>query len=227
MTFADGQFKFSALAVTPDTPWLVPEHPAHVWRDPMENEAAQPVQKTEKVLCKFIGEFLVGDNILRNAEALCRMHANNNGALFNKLMLVQMGSIIEASLDQIFYRARNHTIEGVPNIPEDERKEIAEKDVGRFAAIIAVMKKHKLLDDLGADIYTELDKLREYRNRVHIQVDKKPDNTSRREHEAFTNDIVNWSFKLGIKVLNFLTKQYPRPEHLEQYAHELTLPNAV
>jgi hypothetical protein len=79
----------------------------------MEKNTLQPVQKTEKVLCKFIGEFLVGDNIVKNAEALCRMHANNNGALFNKFMLVQMGSIVEASLDQIFYRARNHTVEGL------------------------------------------------------------------------------------------------------------------
>ncbi|WP_316174407.1 hypothetical protein [Bradyrhizobium sp. SZCCHNRI1073] len=187
----------------------------------------QPVQKTEKVLCKFIGEFLVGDNIAKNAEALCRMHANNDGALFNKLMLVQMGAIVEASLDQIFYRARNHTVEGLPNIPEDERKKIAEKDVERFATIIDVMKKHSLLDHLGTDIYAELHKFREYRNRVHIQLDDKPKDTPRREHEAFTTAVVDWSFKLGIKVLNFLTKQYPRPEHLGQYAHELTLPNAV
>lgn len=172
----------------------------------MEKSNLQPVQKTEKVLCKFIGEFLVGDNIIKNAEALCRMHANNNGALFNKLMLVQMGAIVEASLDQIFYRARNHTVEGLPNIPEDERKKIAEKDVERFATIIDVMKKHKLLDGLGADIYAELHKFREYRNRVHIQLDNKPDNTLRREHEAFTTAVVEWSFKLGIKVLNFLTK---------------------
>lgn len=193
----------------------------------MEKTTLQPIKKTESVTCRFIGEFLVGDNIVKNAEALRRMHLNNDGELFNKLMLVQMGSIVEASLDQIFYRARNHTIEGLPNIPEDERKEIAEKDVGRFATIIAVMKKHKLLDGLGNDIYEELDKLREYRNRVHIQLDNKPNNTPRREHQAFTTAVVEWSFKLGIKVLNFLTKQYPRPENLEQYAHELTLPNAV
>ena len=152
----------------------------------MEKITLQPVKKTEFVTCKFIGEFLVGDNIVKNAEALCRMHANNNGALFNKLMLVQMGSIVESSLDQIFYRARNHAVEGLPNIPEDERKAIAEKDVGRFAAIIDVMKKHKLLDGMGADIYDELHKFREYRNRVHIQIDDKPKDTPRREYEAFT-----------------------------------------
>jgi hypothetical protein len=193
----------------------------------MEKMTLQPVKKTESVTCKFVGEFLVGDNIVKNAEALCRMHANNNGALFNKLMLVQMGSIVEASLDQIFYRARNHTVEGLPNIPEDERKIIAEKDIGRFAAIIDVMKKHKLLDGMGADIYDELHKFREYRNRVHIQLDDKPRDTPRREHEAFTTAIVEWSFKLGIRVLKFLTERYPRPANLAQYAHELTLPNAI
>jgi hypothetical protein len=187
----------------------------------MEKKTLQP--KTETLRCKFIGEFLVGDNIVKNAEALCHMHANNNGALFNKLMLVQTGSIVEASLDQIFYRARNHTIEGLPNIPEEERKKIAEKDVERFATIIDVMKKHNLLDGLGADIYQELHKLREYRNRIHIQLDDKPEGAPRREHEAFTNATVDWSFKLGIRVLKFLTEKYPRPAELEQYAHELTL----
>jgi hypothetical protein len=115
----------------------------------------------------------------------------------------------------------------LPNIPVEERKKIAEKDVGRFATIVDVMKKHKLLDGMGADIHDELDKLREYRNRVHIQLDDKPKDTPRREHEAFTTAVVEWSFKLGIRVLKFPTEQYPRPANLAQYAHELTLPNAI
>ena len=184
-------------------------------------------EKFESVLCKFIGDFPVGNNMVRNADALRRMHENNESSLFNKLMLVQAGSIVEASLDQIFYRAKTHTKEGLPEIPDEERKKIAEKEAERFATIIDVMKGHKLLDGLGVGIYDELHKLRQYPNRIQIQLDDKPTGISRRENEAFTKDIVEWSFNLCIRVLKHLTDRYPRPKDLEQYAHEIKLPNAL
>jgi hypothetical protein len=60
--------------------------------------------KIEKVVCKFIGDFKVGDNLVRNADALCKLRAVNENAVFNKLMVVQAGSIAEASLHQITIR---------------------------------------------------------------------------------------------------------------------------
>jgi hypothetical protein len=36
--------------------------------------------KTEKIVCNFIGDFKVGDNMLVNAGALCRLsETNENG----------------------------------------------------------------------------------------------------------------------------------------------------
>jgi hypothetical protein len=61
----------------------------------------------------FVGEFKVGDNIARNAASLCKLVEANENEIFNKLVVVQAGSIIEAALDQIFYRAKSHTREGV------------------------------------------------------------------------------------------------------------------
>ena len=69
----------------------------------------------EKITCNFIGDFKVGDNIVVNAEALCRLSTTNEKGTFNKLMVVQAGSIVEAALDQIIYRAQNYTKEGIPN----------------------------------------------------------------------------------------------------------------
>jgi hypothetical protein len=69
-------------------------------------------------------------------------------------MVVQGGSIVEAALHQILYRAQNHTKEGVPNIPADELRQIQAKEIGRFNNIIQTMKKHKLLGGLGEAIYT-------------------------------------------------------------------------
>ena len=71
--------------------------------------------QSETITCRFIGDFKVGDNLVRNADALCRLSASNNEGVFNKLMVIQAGSIVEASLHEIIYRAQNFTREGVPN----------------------------------------------------------------------------------------------------------------
>ena len=125
-----------------------------------------------KITCKFIGDFKVGDNLILNADALCKLSNGNEKGVFNKLMVIQAGSIVEAALNEIVYRATTFTKEGVPNISKEDRNEIATKTVEKFNVIIDVMKKYKILDGLGAaTIYDELHKLRKYRNKVHIQTD--------------------------------------------------------
>jgi hypothetical protein len=180
----------------------------------------------EKLVCNFIGEFKVGDNIKRNAESLSKLVSKNENEVFNKLIVVQAGSIVEAALDQIFWRATNHTKEGVPDISEKDRKEIAGKKIGRFKVIIEKMEDYKLLDELGAGIYDELEDLRKYRNRVHIQLDDELADVSRDEDKAFSKKIVTWALGLNLRILKHLIKKYPRPPELLQFAHEIELPNA-
>lgn len=146
----------------------------------------------EKITCNFIGDFKVGDNILANAEALCRLSATNENKVFNKLMVVQAGSIIEGVLDQIIYRAQNYTKEGVPNIPEAELKKIRGTTIERFNNIIEAMRARKLLDGLGGAIYDDLHRLRKLRNRVHTQFDDDPKDLSRDDQEAFNDKEVAW-----------------------------------
>ena len=179
--------------------------------------------KTEKIVCSFIGDFKVGDNLVFNADLLCKLMPS--GRTFNKLIVLQAGAITEAALSQIIYRAQNFNREGVPNISEQDRAEIEAKHVGRFKAIIDVMKKYKILDKLGAAIYEELDKLREYRNKVHIQLDVNIKGVSRDEDAAFSDDLRNWALKLNVQVLKFLNDNFSRPKELEQFAHELTVPS--
>jgi len=88
--------------------------------------------KIETITCRFIGDFKVGDNLVRNAEALCQLSAANDAELLNKLMVIQAGSIVEASLNEIIYRAQNFTREGVPNISKADRDELATKTVELF-----------------------------------------------------------------------------------------------
>jgi hypothetical protein len=180
---------------------------------------------TQKMLCNFVGDFKVGDNLVRNARSLCKLMETNEAGVFNKLIVVQAGSITEAALDQIIYRAKTFNIEGVPNISEADRLEIEGEKADKFYNLIEVMKKYKVLDGLGADIYGKLHKLREYRNRVHIQNDKKPEGVPREEHAAFTDAIRTWALKLNVKVIKYLNERYPRPEGLEKMVDALVIPS--
>lgn len=180
--------------------------------------------KFETITCNFIGDFKIGDNIDRNAGVLRRLSATNADCVFNKLMVVQAGSIVEAALDQIVYRAQNYTREGVPNIPEADLRKIRGTKIERFNNIIQAMKAHKLLDGLGAGIYDELHRLRQYRNRVHIQFDDEPKDAPRDDDKAFTDEIVAWSLTLCIQLLKHLGERYSRPKDLEQFVHEIEIP---
>jgi len=176
----------------------------------------------EKITCNFIGDFKVGDNIVSNGEALCRLSATNE----NNTFIVEAGSIVEAGLDQIIYRAQNFTKEGISNIPADDLKKIRETKIDRFNNIIQAMKTHKPLDDLGGTIYDDLHRLRQLRNRVHIQFDDEPEGLGRDDHEAFSDKEVVWSLSLCIRVLKYLGERFPRPEALGVFAHEVSIPKA-
>jgi hypothetical protein len=182
--------------------------------------------KTEKIVCNFIGDFKVGDNMRVNANSLCRLSEMNDKGIFNKLMVVQAGSIVEAALDQIIYRAQNYTKEGVPNIGAEELKKIRGTKIERFNNIIQTMETHKLLEDLGADIYKDLHYFRKLRNRVHIQFDDEPEGLGRDDHHAFADKNVTWSLALCTKILRHLAERFPRPAALGVFAHDISIPTA-
>jgi hypothetical protein len=180
--------------------------------------------KTETIPCNFVGSFKVGDNMVFNADLLCKLMDSNANGQFNKLIVVQAGSLVEAALDQIIYRAQNFNLEGVPNISEADRKEIENKKVERFNSIIDVMKKYGILNGLGNDIYSKLHKLRKYRNKVHIQDGIDIEGVSRDEAAAFSDEIRKWSLNLSVKILKYLCETFPRPPELERHVAPLAVP---
>jgi hypothetical protein len=180
----------------------------------------------QSIVCKFVGDFEVADNIRRNGDAVCKLKTANENRVFSKLIVIQAGSIVEAALGQIIYRAQNYNREGVPNISEEDRLAIAATTVEKFNNIIQTMKKYKILDGLGDGIYEELHKLRKYRNKVHIQDDVDIQGVSRNEWTAFSDEIVNWSLGLCAKILNHLNEKYARPANLDQYARTVSIPAA-
>ncbi|MGY2915789.1 hypothetical protein [Bradyrhizobium sp. USDA 3262] len=204
---------------------------AQIQKYPFLRNYFQPDRKklartTKQVVCRFIGDFKVGDNLVRNADALCRLSALNENGVFNKLIVVQTGSIVEAALHEIIYRAQNFTREGVPNITKADRDELATKNVELFNNIINVMKKYDILKGLGADIYDELHKLRKYRNKVHIQTDVDIKDVPRDENAAFSAKTVVWALEFAVRVLNHLNEKFSRPKELELFAHSLSIPLA-
>jgi phosphoribosylformylglycinamidine (FGAM) synthase PurS component len=148
----------------------------------------------------------------------------NEGGIYNKLLVIQTGSILEAALAEIIWCAQNHTKEGVPTIEEPDRQSIEKKDVETFNTIINVSQKYKVLDALGADIYDELHKLRKYQNKVHIQKKIDIDNVSTDDGPAFSDAVRTWAFALNIRVLKYLSERLPRPKTMDVYFGTLVVP---
>jgi hypothetical protein len=156
---------------------------------------------------------------------LCDLVASNPEGGFNKLIVLQSGATVEAALTQIIYRAQNYNREGVPNIREADRRKIAEAKADKFAVAIDVLKKYKVLDGLGANIYSDLHRLRKFRNKVHIQEDIKIPGTPRDEDAAFTDELAAWALTLNRTTLQYLSEHLARPAHIQGYVSSLTVPN--
>ena len=150
--------------------------------------------------------------------------AGNAAKQFNKMIVLQAGSILEASLSQIIYRAQNFNLEGVPNISEGDRSEIAGKKVDKFSSTIDVLQKYHVLDGINAGIYRELHKLRRYRNKIHIQDDMNIDNVRRDEDQVFSLNLTSWAMELNLRVLRHLSEKYPRPQHANDYVESICVP---
>lgn len=181
--------------------------------------------QSEQIPCNYVGTFKVGDNLVYNAGTLCKLVELNKGSAFNKQIVIQVGSILEASLSEIIFRAKHYNREGVPNISEAEQAEIAGKKIDKLNTIIDVMKKYKMLDGLGADIYGELHKLRKYRNKVHIQDSIGIEGVSADEVSAFSDETCTWALKLNVRVLKHLSEHFPRPVELHRYLSPLVVPS--
>jgi hypothetical protein len=115
----------------------------------------------------------------------------------------------------------------VPNISEEDRQAIANMKAEKFHNIIEIMKKYKVLDGLGEQIYADLHKLRKYRNNAHIQDDVDIQNTPRSEAAVFSLQVLNWALELMVRIVKHLNDKFARPAHLEQCARKISVPSAI
>lgn len=179
---------------------------------------------TLEIPCNFVGAFKVGDNLRYNCNLLSDLSAANGDGGLNKMVVLQVGAILEAALTQIIYRAQNYNLEGVPNIEEADRKRIEDSKIDKFAVAIDVLRKYAVLAGLGAEIYDELHRLRKYRNKIHIQEDVKIAGASRDEDAVFVDALAAWALELNRRVLLHLSEALARTAHVNGYVGALTVP---
>lgn len=179
---------------------------------------------TQTLPCNFVGDFKIGDNLVYNCSILCKLVENNVNRELNKMIVIQISSIVEAALGQVIYRAQHYNNEGVPNISSADQRSIKGKKIDKFNTIIDVLKKYNVLDDIGVNVYDDLHKLRRYRNKIHIQEDIEIVGVSRDEPAAFSNSICTWAINLNVRILEFLCSNLARPTHIAGHVLPLEIP---
>jgi len=123
----------------------------------------------------FIGNFKLGDNIVRNLAILRELYeVQNSGTheqaeLMRKPIVILIGAVAEALLYDLYVvKIAKFTSEGVPSIPQKMLVEIRTKTIDEFARYISNAKSKSLLGK-ASNLYDSLEELRKLRNRIHIQ----------------------------------------------------------
>ena len=176
----------------------------------------------------FIGDYLLGDNINENLDALRliwekqaeHVHTTQEHKRLRKPVIVLCGAIAEAVLYDFFAKIRDFVTEGVEGIEEELAEHFRSMNNDNFQFFIDQSRKHRLFGDGGDEFYDNLDKLAVLRNRIHIQNVKgfKP----YREREAFTLAQQQMSEKILEDLIRRMIANYDRNQ--EDHVGGFTLP---
>ena len=157
----------------------------------------------------FIGEFKVGDNIKFNTELLCdlyRLTDSQSEISFRKAKIIFNVSLIDATYYDLSVRIRNHTRE-FKYLSDDCRLAIRLSTAHRFTKLIEHFTSHSVFGEV-TDYYQSVDKLRELRNRVHIQ--NKQGDFEANEEDAFTEKRLKFSERITEYTLKYASLNFPR-----------------
>ncbi len=179
------------------------------------------------VPANFIGDFKTGDNINYNLQILstlydCCEHEECNKNYLIKPIILTIMSVVEAVLCDFDSRIRWFTREGVSNIPADVLGMVRSKNYDQLEKYIACAKKHDFFDSAYSQIYDDLNKLREVRNRIHIQ--NKKNYTPRVEQLAFQENNKVLAENVLEVVLRTMDKKYTRPPSVQGCVSDFSIP---
>lgn len=161
----------------------------------------------------FIWTYKKGDNIIYNLQILYELYdsrkkvSNHKKDLYNKPITLIIISIIECILDDFVTRIIQHRSDTVPNLTLRQIGGFKTKKLDKFDHYITHAKMHDLFDQSDR-FYKILALLREVRNRIHIQNEKR--RLAANEQEVFTNDILELSEKTFEVILERMVNKFPR-----------------
>jgi hypothetical protein len=163
---------------------------------------------------QFFWDFKRMDNVNYNFKIIELLYIekkkNNNNPLFIKPIIIILISIIECMLFDFIIRVQTHRNDKIPNLEQDIIDDIKGKEVDQFEVIIAQIEKQNLLrappDEFT--VYSDLKRLRQIRNRIHIQ-DTKQD-LDKDDYNVFTESNLRLAEKMLERVCEVLCNVYPR-----------------
>lgn len=127
----------------------------------------------------FIGNFKTGDNIAHNLDLLAILYKYYNSTedeeekvLLRKPIIVTNVSVMEAIIYDFRFRAKSFTNEGISKIDKQTIAKISDGKKDVFDKLIAMVRVLNIFTQVPK-FYDLLDELRQLRNRVHIQNEKK------------------------------------------------------
>jgi hypothetical protein len=177
----------------------------------------------------FIGNFKDGDNICYNLEVLNKLYEayyrdEERSPFLRKPITVFIVAILEAALDDLFYKIRGYTREGVPNLSADTVAKVRTNTSSyrKFKTQIKCAKNHDFFDVAGSNFYTVLDELRKIRNRMHIQNNYR--DTPFGENEVFTERRLIQAEKVCEHTLAKMSEKFPRSPYNRGYVDDFILP---
>ena len=177
----------------------------------------------------FIGNFKDGDNICYNLEVLNKIYETyylngEKSPFLRKPLTVFIVSILEAAMDDLFFKIRSYTREGVPNLPIAIIAKVrADKSAYRkFKSQIKFSKTNDFFDASQTNFYTALDELRKIRNRMHIQNNYR--DTPFSENLVFTEKRLIQAEKVCEHLLGKMSEKFPRSLYNRDYVDDFVLP---
>lgn len=195
-------------------------------------------KEIEQKLDIFIWSFKVGDNILHNYEGILFLYTlkatfnqeNSDHAVkrrfLNKHISITIVSIIEAILYDFVTRLDSATNQFPKSIPLHKEREIKRYILSQkvpfktaigehlrvknypFTQLLNLIKKFELLGDGNSTIYSALEKIGYFRNRIHIY--NWFDNFEKDEKNVFTDKRLLALEDLFLYVLDHMSSNYSR-----------------
>jgi len=136
---------------------------------------------------------------------------SQDARFYYKPIFILMMSIIECALYDFLCRIKQERYEGI-NLSKKEKSIIRKKDLPKqLKNYVDICKKHVLLGDPNPNIYDELYKYLEVRNRIHIQNLKQ--SRPVKELDLWDQSKIKSCGRLLEYIFLFICEKYPRPSN--------------